>query len=154
MRKHGFTLLEVLTGLVVFGIALIPLLGMTTRGVSALEADTIRFQAESICHNTIERFGKAQDNLLVFLKPTDNPDVLEAGNLWESLPEVYSAMGHERIEFLVKQFSLAMRVQVKKNVLTGVDVLVCEVTYALPKTVGSEPQRVAYVRFLLHDHLH
>lgn len=143
-----------LAALVVFGVALIPVLSMTTRSVSQLESDTIRFQAESICHNTIERFGQAQDNLMVYLKPTDDPAVLEGGNLWEALPEVYAAMGYERVSFLVKEFSLAMRVQLKKNVLTGVDVLVCEVTYALPKLVGAEPQRVAYVRFLLHDHVH
>lgn len=153
-QAAGFSLLEVLTALAVFGVALIPVLTLSLRGVSQLEADTIRFQAESICHNTIERFGKAQDNLVVFLKPTGDPAVLEGGNLWVALPEVYAAMGHERLDFLVKQFALAMRVQLKKNVTNGVDVLVCEITYALPKAVGTDAQRVAYVRFLLHDHTH
>lgn len=152
--KRGFTLLEVLTALVVFGVALIPVLSASLRGVSQLEVDTIRFQAESICHNTVERFGKAQDNLMVHLKPTDDPQILEGGNLWEALPEVYQAMGYERVSYLVRQFKLAMRVQLKKSVTNGVDVLLCEVTYNLPKTFGSEPQRVAYVRFLLHDHTH
>jgi len=63
-------------------------------------------------------------------------------------------MGHERLTFLEHQYALAMRVELRRNVATGLDALLCEVTYALPKTLGSENQRVAYVRFLLHDHLH
>ena len=153
--SRGFTMIELVTALAVFAVALVPMLSMATRGVSALESDTIRFQAESLCHNTVERFGRAQDSLLVYLKPSPvNPDVLEGGNLWDALPEVYSAMGHDRLEFLVRQYALAMRVELRRNISTGLDALLCEVTYALPKTIGSENQRVAYVRFLLHDHLH
>ena len=148
-------MIELVTALAVFGVALVPMLSMATRGVSALESDTIRFQAESLCHNTIERFGRSQDSLMAFLKqsPTD-PQVMEAGNLWDALPEVYQAMGHDRLEYLVKQYALAMHVELRKQIANGVDALVVEVTYSLPKTVGNDYQRVAYVRFLIEDHKH
>ena len=153
--RRGIGIVEILAAVAVLGVAMAPIVLLGFRAFETVQTDTLRLTAESLCHNTIERFGRAQDMLPVFLKPTaTDPEVLEGVNLWEKLPDYFQELGPANLAELAAKNGLKMRLLLKKTATVGVDSLICEVWWTGTRGHVSRTEKLSYARMILHDHVH
>ncbi|MBI4864902.1 MAG: hypothetical protein HY815_32280 [Candidatus Riflebacteria bacterium] len=153
--RVALSIIEVLVAVAVLSAVGLPVIYMASRSVETLRLDRTRVAAEEICHGTIERFGRGQDNLQAYLTPlATDPRTLEARNLWERIPEVYSEMGCSRIPEMVEKNGLSMKICRRPGTVPGLDILSCEVSWTRDRQSVRKRDSVTYVRFILNEHVH
>jgi prepilin-type N-terminal cleavage/methylation domain-containing protein len=152
---RGFSLLEILIAVTIISLSGLPILYMGRYNMDTTRLDRVRLEVESICHNTLERFGRAKDDLAGLLVPSgSDPNLLVGDNVQSNLAFLYGNPGHLGMNFLVTQHKFRMRVELKKEVAAGLDQLTCRVFWRSDRERKSKEESVAYARYILHAHGH
>ena len=154
-RNRGISIIDVLVATVILAVALVPVVSMGSRGVQRVSIDRVSVDAEALCHDALERFGRAQDNVCAYLSAPDDRGVRSAANPWERFPEIYSELGAERVARLVASHGLELTLTLTPGE-GGLDRLSCTVTYTTGTyTTGAgkdlKNRRVEYSRFILQE---
>ena len=155
LRPAGLTLLEVVVAATLMAVLAIPVLRLATRNVELTRFDRVRLAAEALCHDTLERFGRAQDGLQVHLsRSTTDPAVYEATDPWNLLGGRFGAMGYDQIALLAWRYDLRLRVRLRVDLIPGLDLLTCEASWRVERDGPARRDRVQYERFIIHEHTH
>jgi hypothetical protein len=148
-------MLEVVVALALMAVLAIPVLQMGTRNVELTRFDRVRLEAEALCHDTLERFGRDEDGLQTHLtRSTTDPALFETTDPWNLLDRRYREMGHDQIALLAWRYDLRMRVTLRADLVPGLDLLACEVSWRDDRDGSDRCDRVRYERFIIHDHTH
>jgi len=155
--RPAFSMVELLIAVTILALCCVPVLFMANHNVETARIDRVRLEVESICHNILERFGQASDNLLCYLAPIPgNPSLLASDNLFMHFKDVYNntAAGHLGINKLVTQHSFRMRVELKQGVTKDLALLTCRVSWISDRERQKKTENLSYARFILYDHTH
>ena len=147
---RGISIVDVLVATVVMSVALIPMLSMSSRGVQRLGVDRVAVEAEQLCHDMLERFGRAPDNVAVYLDEVDQQGRRSAVNPWEKHATLAAELGAERIARLASRNGLAMELSTTP-VAVGLDRLSCVVTWVSGEGRERKTRRVEYSRLVLQE---
>jgi len=151
----GFTTVEVLIAATIISFALLPILLMVQRNVETARLDRVRVFAETLCHNTLERFGRSEDLVLLFLsRSPGRPNVYSGTDLWRDNPELRSQLGIDAAEELLAVYGIHMSVALLVNQQPGMDLLSCRVSWVNDRGDRRRTDVVSYARYLIHDHVH
>lgn len=146
--RGGFTLVEILVALAILSFCL-PVFVLSQQNLAADKVHRLRLGAEQLCHNTLERFGRAEDNLLAYLKQSGEPSVFEGTDLWQ-FGEVAADIGEPAVRELIRTHDMHMEVRLQRDARAGLDLVVCRITWA-PELGGKNRDSVVYARSILRD---
>lgn len=148
-------MVEVLIAVTIISLSLMPILYLSTRNVETARLDRVRVAAEGLCHNTLERFGRSEDNCQIFLAQNpSNPNEFSGANLWTLSEHLKEALGSEpaEIQKVIAGNDMAMLVTLVRDTPPGLDTLRCRVTWTSERERVQKLESVEYVRYILHDH--
>ena len=150
--RSGFTIIEILIALAILSFCL-PVFFLSRQNLAADKTHRVRLAAEALCHNTLEWFGRAEDNLLHYLKPSEgDPTAFEGVDLWSHV-ELADDLGAVAAGPLLAAFEMHQEVRLQRDVAEGMDLVVCRVTWLLgPDRPGRDS--VTYARHVLRDATH
>jgi hypothetical protein len=148
------TMVEVLISVTIISLALLPILYVARRNMETTRIDRVRVAAEAICHNTLERFGRGEDNVAFYLQPAPGePNVMVGRDLWSNR-ELARDLGAEAAGALIALNRMRMEVKLTRHPATGLDLLYCRVYWHNDRERQQKTDSVAYARYIVRDHLH
>jgi type II secretory pathway pseudopilin PulG len=153
-RSRGaITLVEILISVTIISLSLLPILYLASRNVETARLDRVRIAAEAMCHNVLERLGRAEDNPERFLVP-DSPALASytGQDIWQQSQHLTEAIGVDAVEPVIRNHQLHMIVSLKKNTPAGMDTLTCKVTWLSDADRNPKPESITYQRFILREH--
>jgi Tfp pilus assembly protein PilV len=153
MSRSGLTIIEVLVSVTIISLALLPILYMASRNVETARLDRVRVAAEAICHNVLERFGRAEDNAASFLEADPGePGTYTGTDIWNKFPHLRPLLGIDRVAVLMAQAKMEVTLTLKARTAPGMDTLSCKVAWVADPNVTKRPESISYERFVLRDH--
>lgn len=151
--RSAVTMVEILVSVTIVSLALLPILYLASRNVETARLDRVRIAAEALCHNVLERLGRAEDNPERFLVP-DSPDQtsFSGQDIWQQSAHLTEAIGLDAVGPVIRDHQLHMIVSLKKGTPAGMDTLTCKVTWLSNADRNPRPESITYQRFILRDH--
>lgn len=107
-------------------------------------------EAEQLCYDMLERFGRAPDNVAAYLGSADERGARSVVNPWEQHTELVAEVGAERVARLVSHHGLALTLSATP-VAAGLDRLTCVVTWVSGEGRERRTRRVEYSRLVLQE---
>jgi hypothetical protein len=154
-RSLGFTTVEILVAATIISFALLPALFMIRHNVETARLDRVRVFAESLCHNALERFGRSEDLVILFLsRSAGRLNIYTGTDLWKEHPDLGSQLGIEAAAELLAVYDIHMTVALLVNEQPGMDLLSCRVNWRSDRGDSRRTEAVSYARYLIHDHVH
>ena len=149
-ERGGLTLVEVLIAVTIISLSLMPILYLASRNVETVRLDRVRVAAEAICHNTLERFGRAEDNCRYFLtQDSKDPNKFTGVNLWASNDHLKEALGTESLEKMIELNSMRMTVVLELEKPPGMASLTCSVIWDSDHDKFHKTENLTYTRYIL-----
>lgn len=146
---RGFSIIEILVALTILSFCL-PVFVLSRQNLAADKVHRVRLAAESLCHNTLERFGRPEDDLLKYLAPSDSePGAYDGTDLWLR-PELAADLGATATGRLLTAHEMRMQVRLQRDVADGLDLFECSVSWVL-EVGGTKRDSVTYARHVLRD---
>jgi hypothetical protein len=146
----AFSIIEILVAVAILSFCL-PVFLLSRQNLHADRAHRVRLAAEAICHNTLERFGRAEDDLLRYLQPEGTGEVYVGADLWTNA-ELADDLGALAAGPLLEAHRMHMQVRLQRDVAEGLDLVVCRVGWLGDPSVGQgTADSVTYARHILRD---
>ncbi|MBI4859459.1 MAG: hypothetical protein HY815_04255 [Candidatus Riflebacteria bacterium] len=151
----GCSTVEMLVVSTIVSLAFVPVFFLARHNVETTRVDRVRLEVESICHNTLERFGELACGLGLYLSPApDDPKVLVGENVHVQLSDTYGRSGHLGIGTLTARHGLRVRLELARGVADGLDRLTCRATWTDDRKGRSRSRTVEYSRLIVHTNAH
>lgn len=154
-RSRGaVTMVEILVSVTIVSLALLPILYLASRNVETARLDRVRIAAEGLCHNVLERLGRADDNPAFVLVP-DSPAMTSytGQDIWQQSAHLAEAIGIDAVAPVIRDHQLHMIVSLKKDTpVRRMDTLTCKVTWLSNADRSPRPESITYQRFILREH--
>lgn len=148
-RRRAFSIIEILIALLILSFCL-PIFFLSRQNLAADRVHRVRLAAESLCHNTLERFGRAEDDLLKYLTPVDGePGTFDGADLWRN-PALTVDLGAAAAGDLLTGHDMHMQIRLQRDVAETLDLVVCRVSWA-PDASGKARDSLTYARHVLRD---
>jgi type II secretory pathway pseudopilin PulG len=152
--RRALTMVEVLISVTIISLAMLPIIYMQSRNVETARLDRVRVAAEALCHNTLERYGRAEDNVRrALVQNPSNPNEFSGLNLFATSPHLADVLGANVIEALklVEQQDLGQLVTLTLDRPAGMNTLRCRVFWTSDRERTRRQESVEYVRYIAHD---
>ena len=147
--RHGFTIIEVLMAVAILSFCF-PVFVLSRQNLASDRVHRVRLAAESLCHNTLERFGRAEDDLLHRLKPSESePGSFDGADLWTD-PRLAQDLGATAAGPLLAQHDMHMEIRLQRNVAEDLDLVVCSVSW-VAEAGAKQRDAITYARHVLRD---
>lgn len=153
--RSGLTMVEVLIAVTIISLSLMPILYLSSRNVETARLDRVRVCAETIAHNTLERFGRSEDNCQIFLAQNpSNPNEFSGANLWTYSEHLEDAIGTSPVDVnkLIGLHGMTMLVTLVRDKPAGMDTLRCKINWTSDRERFQKEESVEYVRYILREH--
>lgn len=146
--RSGIAMTEVLVAAALVAGACVPLLGLGQRNVAAVRTDRVKVIAETLCSGMVERMGQPQDDVEAYLKPTQDPQVLEATNLWDEYGLLFDSKVRLACAQLAADYDLKFTVRVRV-VEPGMKILTCTARWTVQSGGAKRDQEVEHARLII-----
>lgn len=127
--KRSFTLVEVLISVTIISCTFIPIFYLANANVQATRIQSVRFVCESLARAVLDCFGRAEFQKSHLLKPTSDPHVFEANDLWNQHPMLVHLVDSDQMQRIVKSYDVHNTVAVHLDVEPGLHKVISEVSW-------------------------